>query len=120
MIHREPTNVGIGASAHPLLRDLKESGPFSEMLHAYRFAVALALVNGAQMVSFSERQNLFNVGSVDDEQRSLYHAVRELRGDVDEPVYHTVEKLATWGVQELHRNLRAGDISFLAMLGDVT
>lgn len=119
MTMKEPTNLGIGQSAHPLLRDLKDDGPFGEMLHAYRFAVAFAIARGGHQVEFTERQNLFNVGSVDDEHRSLYHAVKELRGEGDEPVYRTVEKLATWGVQELHKALRAGDISFTSLIDEI-
>ena len=119
MTNREPTVLRIGAEEHDLLRELKNEGPFAEMLHAYRFAIAYALARGGEMVDFADGTNVFNVGSVEDVHRSLYHAVRELRPDSEEPVYRTAEKLATWGVREIHGRLRSGDISFISLLDEL-
>jgi hypothetical protein len=113
----EPVNVGIGKSTHPKLQRLKEDGHFSEMLDAYRFAIGLALAHGGATADFSERQNLFNIGTLDPD-RSLYTAVATLRQPTDEPVYKTVERLATWGVEELDRRSQRGMLSFADILGE--
>lgn len=113
----EPVNVGIGKSAHGKLQRLKEDGHFNEMLDAYRFAIGLALAHGGATSDFSERQNLFNVGTLDPD-RSLYTAVATLRQPTEEPVYKTVERLATWGVEELDRRSQRGMLSFAEILGE--
>ena len=111
----ELVNVGIGKSAHPKLQRLKEDGHFSEMVDAYRFAIGLALAHGGATSDFAERQNLFNVGTLDSD-RSLYTAVATLRQPTEEPVYKTVERLATWGVEELDRRSQRGMLSFAEIL----
>ena len=111
MSEQEPVNVGIGKAAHGRLQRLKEDGHFAEMLDAYRFAVGLALAHGGATADMGERQNLFNVGTLDPD-RSLYTAVAALRQPADEPVYKTVERLATWGVDEMDRRAARGTLSF--------
>src|SRR4051812_42056932 len=80
----ELVNVGIAKTAHAKLQRLKEDGYFSEMVDAYRFAIALALAHGGLTSDFNERQNLFNVGTLDPD-RSLYTAVATLRQGTEEP-----------------------------------
>jgi hypothetical protein len=111
----EPVNVGIDSSVHGDLKRLKEDGHFSEMVDAYRFAIAMALAHGGQTADIVDRQNLFNVGSLDSD-RTLYSAIAVLRIDYDEPVYRTAERLATWGVTELQRRREAGTLSFAEIL----
>lgn len=113
----EPVNVGIAKSAHSKLQRLKEDGHFSEMLDAYRFAISLALAHGGVTSDFGERQNLFNVGTLDPDH-SLYTAVATLRQPTEEPVYKTVERLATWGVEELDRRSQRGMLSLADILGE--
>jgi hypothetical protein len=111
----ELVNVGIAKSAHPKLQRLKEDGHFSEMVDAYRFALALALAHGGATSDFTERQNVFNIGTLDPD-RSLYTAVATLRQPTEEPVYKTVERLATWGVEEMDRRSQRGMLSFAEIL----
>jgi hypothetical protein len=113
----ELVNVGISKAAHGKLQRLKEDGHFNEMVDAYRFAVALALAHGGATSDVGERQNVFNVGSLDPD-RSLYTAVATLRQAADEPVYKTVERLATWGVEELDRRSQRGMLSFGEILSE--
>lgn len=113
----EPITVGIAKSAHSKLQRLKEDGFFNEMVDAYRFAVGLALAHGGATSDSSERQTLFNVGTLDPD-RSLYTAVAALRQPTDEPVYKTLERLATWGVEELDRRSERGMLSFAEILGE--
>lgn len=117
LLEHEPVNVGIGKATHPKLQRLKEDGHFGDMVDAYRFAICLALAHGGATTDFDERQNVFNVGTVDPD-RSIYTAVAALRAPVNEPVYKTVEKLATWGVEELDRQSQRGTLSFAEILAE--
>lgn len=111
-------NVGLGKDAHAKMVRLKEDGFFNEMVDAYRFAVALALAHGGATTDFSERQNFLNVGSLD-RDGSLHTAVAALRLPATENVYRTVEKLATWGIDELDRRAREGTLVFTEILDEV-
>ena len=111
----EPVNVGIGSAAHARLQRLKEDGYFADMMDGYRFAVGLALAHGGATTDFAERKNMFNVGSLDPD-KSLYFAVAALRRDEQSPVYKTMERLATWGVDEMDRQAADGTLSFITLL----
>jgi hypothetical protein len=111
----ELVNVGIAKSSHARLHRLKEDGHFADMVDAYRFAVGLALAHGGIETAFTERQNLFNVGTLDPD-RWLHTAVAALRQESTESVYRTVERLATWGVDELDRRAETSTLSFADIL----
>jgi hypothetical protein len=111
----EPVNVGIGSAAHARLQRLKEDEYFADMMDGYRFAVGLALAHGGATTDFSERKNMFNVGSLDPD-KSLYYAVAALRREDTMPVYKTMERLATWGVDEMDRQAAEGELSFVKIL----
>lgn len=97
----EPTNIGIGDSAHSKLKSLCEDGYFNQMVDAYRFAIALALAHGVIPTDISgSRQNVFGVATVDPD-KSLYTAIKTLIDTGDVPVYRWAERLADWGVVEL-------------------
>lgn len=107
--HNEPTTVGLSRDGHDRLKELQGSGEFEEMADAYRFAIALALYRNADPGTSREGSDwttIFNVGSLDADG-SLFTAVEALRNrDLDEPVWKTAERLAAWGVDELHRLLQ--------------
>ena len=108
-------NVGLSRDAHAIMSRLKEDGIFNEMADAYRFAVALALAHGGATSDFKDRQNFLNVGSLD-RDGSLHTAVAALRRPTEEPVYRTVERLATWGMEEMDRRAQRGTLSFAEIL----
>jgi Arc/MetJ-type ribon-helix-helix transcriptional regulator len=110
----EPTTVGLSEGAHSKLQKLKESGHFSEMVEAYRFAIAFALSRG-EISGRIKTKTIFNVGTLDPEQE-LYVAIGALRESEEEPVYRTAERLAEWGVEELYRRVGKGEISIEELL----
>jgi Arc/MetJ-type ribon-helix-helix transcriptional regulator len=118
MSDTELVNVGLSREAHSKMVRLKESGYFNEMADAYRFAVALALAHGGATTDFTERQNFLNVGSLD-RDGSLHTAVALLRQPSTENVYRTVERLATWGIEELDRRSQHGTLSFTEILNEI-
>jgi hypothetical protein len=118
MSETELVNVGLSKEAHAKMMRLKEAGYFNEMADAYRFAVAIALAHGGATTEFAERQNFLNVGSLD-RDGSLYTAVAVLRRPTNEHPYRTVERLATWGIEELDRRAQHGTLSFTEILDEI-
>lgn len=111
MSDNEPVTVGCTEKTKAKLSRLKEDGYFSEMMDAYKFAVAYALASNAISPPLANAGTVFNVGSLD-RDRLLYDSVKALRHDSDEPVYKTVERLAEWGINELSADADAGTINF--------
>jgi uncharacterized protein YfkK (UPF0435 family) len=109
----EIINVGLSDAGNDKLDYLKEQGYFAEKLDAYRFAVSLALAQGAMPPEISKRVTFLNVGSLDPDQ-NLRRAVEALMPQqaAETTVYRLVERLADWGVNELHAQALRGDIDF--------
>ncbi len=109
----ELVNVGLSESGNDKLDRLKELGYFSEKLDGYRFAVSLALAQGVIPPEISKRSTFLNVGSLDPDL-IIRGAVETLIPEQLEgtTVYRLVERLADWGVNELHSQSLEGDIDF--------
>jgi uncharacterized protein YfkK (UPF0435 family) len=114
-------NVGLSDRANEKLDDLKERGIFADKIDGYRFGVSLALAHGAIGEDLVDRKNLFNVGSLDPDQL-IKTAVEALHAEKLEKttVYRLVERLADWGVNELHAQAVSGVIDFDAILTQTT
>jgi hypothetical protein len=110
-------NVGLSDRANENLDDLKERGIFADKIDGYRFGVSLALAHGAIGGDLIDRKNLFNVGSIDPDQL-IKIAVEALHADLlkENTVYRLVERLADWGVNELHAQAVTGSIDFDTIL----
>lgn len=113
-------NVGLSEGANDKLDELKELGIFSEKLDAYRFAVALAIAQGVNPPEINKRITFLNVGSLDPDQ-SLKRAIEALMPEVlqQTSVYRLIERLADWGVNELHAQAKAGEVDFVELLRQV-
>ena len=114
-------NVGLSDRANEKLDDLKERGIFADKIDGYRFGVSLALAHGAIGGDLIDRKNLFNVGSLDPDQL-IKNAVEALHADLleENTVYRLVERLADWGVNELHAQAVTGSIDFDTILGQTS
>ncbi len=106
-------NVGLSDSGNDKLDYLREQGYFADKIDGYRFAVGLALANGVIPPELPKRVTFLNVGSLDPDH-TLRRAVEALMPDHlgETTVYRLVERLADWGVNELHAQAQAGDIDF--------
>jgi uncharacterized protein YfkK (UPF0435 family) len=107
-------NVGLSEAGNDKLDYLvREQKYFTEKLDGYRFAVSLALAQGVIPPEIAKRTTFLNVGSLDPDQ-TLRQAVEALMADqlADTTVYRLVERLADWGVNELHAQAQRGDIDF--------
>lgn len=103
----EPTNIGLSEDGHVKLKRLKEDGHFAEMADAYRFAIALALANGARPPELPTKVNVFGVSTIDPE-KEVYAAIKGLLDVGDVPVYKWAERLADWGIHEIANRLDRG------------
>jgi hypothetical protein len=114
------TTVGLTETRHRMLQKLKEDGVFGEMVDGYRFAIALALAHGGigDATGAGKRETMFNLGTLDPDQ-TLYVAISALRDTTDEPVYRTAERLAEWGIEELHKRSERGRLSLSELLDEV-
>lgn len=110
-------NVGLSEASNDKLDELKEMGVFADKIDGYRFGVSLALAHGVFSRELVKRENLFNVGSLDPDQM-LRQAVEALMPNEleDTTVYRLIERLADWGVAELHAQAKAGEVDFTALL----
>ena len=117
MSNTEPTTIGLSEEAHEKLKWLQEEQHFRELLDGYRFAIGLALAQGAEPPESQKRTTIFNVGTVDPDQ-SLKRSIEALMGDRvrGTPVYKMAERLAEWGVNELASQAKAGSIDFVSLL----
>ena len=109
-------NVGLSESGNDKLDYLQEQGYFAEKIDGYRFAVGLALAQGVMPSEIAKRTTFLNVGSLDPEQ-ALRRAVEALMPDevARTTVYRLIERLADWGVNELHAQAQRGEIDFEAI-----
>ena len=113
----EPTTIGLSSSAHEKLKYLQEAGCFRELLDGYRFAIGLALVQNVDPPDIAKRVTIFNVGTVDPDQ-TILRAIEAIMGDrkIELPYYRMAERLAEWGVNELHSIAITDGIDLVALL----
>lgn len=113
----ELTTIGLSDIGDAKLDELKELGIFAEKMDGYRFAVSLAIAQGAMSSELAKRKPFLNIGSLDPDQK-LKKAVEALYANqlADTTVYRVVERLAEWGVTELHAQAKAGSIDFEKLL----
>lgn len=112
----ELTNLGLSDKTHGYLKNLQEDGHFSEMRDAYRFAIALALSKGVTPNELpSPRTNIFGVATIDPDKH-IYNSIKLLLNIKNESVYKWAERLAEWGVEELHKMTEKGRIDFVQLV----
>ena len=110
-------NVGLSESADDKLAELKELGIFADKIDGYRFGISLAIAQGVLPGELVKRVNLFNVGSLDPDQ-ALKKSVEALMPNelAETTTYRLIERLADWGVAELHAQAKSGEIDFVTLL----
>jgi hypothetical protein len=116
----EVTTVGLSEEADDLLDQMKEQDIFAEKLDGYRFAISFAAASGVIPPEIAKRKTLFNVGSLDPGQliRSAVEALYEDEVNTTSP-YRIAERLADWGVRELHEQASHGRLDLAAILKNV-
>jgi hypothetical protein len=113
----EPSQIGLTTGTHEKLKGLKEQGHFSEMGDAYRFAIALAIMEGADPPELvGSKQTTFSTSTLDGDE-SIKAAIECLFERAEgEPIYRAAERLAEWGVNELAKLAEKGSIDISGLL----
>lgn len=107
--------IGISEKMHPHLVELKEQGYFAQMMEAYRFAIALALVTGEIPPEIQAKQTTFNATAIDPDG-SIRTAIRALMPCDDVPPYRWAERLADAGMQILAEKMARGTLDISTIL----
>ena len=120
MSQQEIVTIGLSEAGNDKLDELKENGVFAEKMDGFRFAVALALAQGVIPDDIFKRTPFLNIGSLDPDH-TLRHAVEALMPGALETTtpYRLVERLAEWGVNELHAQHKSDGIDFVAIFDQV-
>lgn len=115
----EPTMIGLSEEAHAKLKQLQDEGHFRQMADAYRFAIGLALAQGVVPPPISSK-TVYSVGTVDPDQ-SIKTMIQALMADhlKELPVYGMAERLADWGIKELHALAAHGEIDVVAIFDQI-
>lgn len=112
--------VGLSEAANEKLDELRELGIFAEKIDGYRFAISLAIAQGVIPDEISKRSTFLNVGSLDPDH-IFRCTVEALMADqlLETTPYRMIERLAEWGVRELHAQAKAGEIDFAVLLEQI-
>ena len=112
----EPSNIGLSEEAHAILDRWKEGEHFYEQRDAYKFAVAYALSKNIIPPEI-KRKNMYGVSTIDPD-KTLAIATRLLSNvPEDESVYKFIERLASWGICELDKQIQqAGGLDLSEIL----
>jgi hypothetical protein len=113
----EPTTIGLNEVANSMLGEIKEYGLFDQGIDIYKFAIGLAISRGGISSSSESRTTIYNTHSIDP-NREIYNIIKYLGLEKGESVYKCAERLAEWGIGELHGSIKGGKIDYQALLGD--
>lgn len=112
---QDDVTVGLTEETHSALQRLKEDKIFTEMTHAYRLGIALAIARDAIAEEGLKTRTFVNVGTLDPDG-SIRTLITELYPEsVDRP-YAFAERLAEWGVAEIARLHDSGYLRFADLL----
>lgn len=105
--------------AHAKLKLLQEEGHFLEMRDAYRMGIALALSKGIrpQEILPPKAPGMYSTSQIDPDQ-SIALAIKLLMDTEGLPPYRWAERLAEWGIEELSRESKNGQIDIIKLLAE--
>ena len=107
-ISTERSQVRLSSKGHAILTQMKEDGYLAEMTDGYRLGIALALSMGVTPDDFpSENRNFIAVSTLDP-TGELAVAILMLVGIEGQSVYSYAERLADWGIKEMHERSKGG------------
>lgn len=115
----EPTMIGLSEMTHAVLTQMKEDGYLAEMADGYRLGIALALGKGVVPPEvLAPRKTVFSVATIDPDQ-DVATAIRALAKLDGGSVYKMAERLAEWGINEIHSMFDGGPIDIAEILREV-
>jgi len=111
MTAENETTVGLTNESHDTLKQLKRDGIFKEMADGYRFGIALAIAYGNIAPEDIKTNTIFNVGSIDPDDK-LKKIIIEFFPEATEKPYAYAERLAEWGISEMGKLKKSGELKF--------
>jgi hypothetical protein len=98
--------IGLTPAGEKVMQHLMDLGYFKDMMDAAKFAMSLAIRDGATPSSIEGASTIWNVGSFDSDGQ-IRQIILALISDCDSP-YRAVESLIDHGLQSLFADLQAG------------
>lgn len=108
--------IGLSEKTHAVLTQMKEDGYLAEMADGYRLGIALALAKGVVPPEVpAPRKTVFSVATIDPDQ-DVATAIRSLANLEGGSIYRMAERLAEWGINEIHTMFDGGPIDIADIL----
>jgi len=112
----ERTQVRLSNKGHTILTQMKEDGYLAEMTDGYRLGIALALSMGAIPEDLSSENRNFIAVSTLDPTGEIAAAIRILVNLEGQGVYGYAERLADWGIKEMHERFKGGFLDVASLV----
>jgi len=112
----ERTQVRLSNKCHSVLTQMKEDGYLAEMTDGYRLGIALALSMGAIPEELSAENRNFIAVSTLDPTGEIAAAIRILVNLQGQSVYGYAERLADWGIKEMHERFKGGFLDVASLV----
>jgi hypothetical protein len=112
----ERTQVRLTNKGHTILTQMKEDGYLAEMTDGYRLGIALALSMGATPEDLSAENRNFIAVSTLDPTGEIAAAIRILVNLEGQSVYGYAERLADWGIKEMHERFKGGFLDVASLV----
>jgi hypothetical protein len=112
----ERSQVRLSNKGHAILTQMKEDRSLAEMTDGYRLGIAIALSMGATPDEFpSENRNFIAVSTLDP-TGEISASIRLLVNLDGQSVYGYAERLADWGIMEMHERFKGGFLDIAALM----
>ena len=112
----ERTQVRLSNKGHSILTQMKEDGYLAEMTDGYRLCIELALSMGAIPEDLSAENRNFIAVSTLDPTGEIAAAIRILVNLEGQSVYGYAERLADWGIKEMHERFKGGFLDVASLM----
>lgn len=112
----ERTQVRLSNKGHSILTQMKEDGYLAEMTDGYRLGIALALSMGSIPDELSAENRNFIAVSTLDPTGEIAAAIRVLVNLEGQSVYSYAERLADWGIKEMHERFKGGFLDVASLV----
>ena len=112
----ERTQVRLSNRGHTILTQMKEDGYLAEMTDGYRLGIALALSMGIIPEDLSAENRNFIAVSTLDPTGEIVAAIRILVNLEGQSAYGYAERLADWGIREMHERFKGGFLDVVSLM----
>lgn len=112
----ERTQVRLSNKGHSILTQMKEDGHIAEMTDGYRLGIATALSMGVTPEELTAENRNFIAVSTLDPTGEIAAAIRILVNLEGQSAYGYAERLADWGIKEMHERFKGGFLDVVSLV----